>query len=181
VARKTLLATGIAKVLHHVQFKTAVQSNDSNPQTGKSSLKEYGIKVWCFKNSSNKINRKNYLYYYSSLYKGYRLYSSHTTHNLSAQGEVTCSASCLVCDPLNSESLKHICAAFKLPSQIPPLLFLVITPTSWGIEDDMYANRCLIYLALPYTLRKKCTKAVTGAVPFQKVHFCPFQVLICTF
>jgi len=24
------------------------------------------------------------------------------------------------------------------------------------------------------TLRKKGTKAVTGAVPFQKVHFCPF-------
>jgi len=32
-----------------------------------------------------------------------------------------------------------------------------------------------------YTLRKKGTKAVTGAVPFQKLNFCPFQVLICTF
>jgi len=30
-------------------------------------------------------------------------------------------------------------------------------------------------------VRKKGTKAVTGAVPFQKVHFCPFYVLICTF
>jgi len=25
-----------------------------------------------------------------------------------------------------------------------------------------------------YTLRKKGTNAVTGAVPFQKVNFCPF-------
>jgi len=25
-----------------------------------------------------------------------------------------------------------------------------------------------------HTLRKKGTKAVTGAVPFQKVNFCPF-------
>jgi len=25
-----------------------------------------------------------------------------------------------------------------------------------------------------YTLRKKGTKAVTGAIPFQKVTFCPF-------
>jgi len=29
--------------------------------------------------------------------------------------------------------------------------------------------------------QKKGTKAVTGAVPFQKVNFCPFLVLICTF
>jgi len=29
--------------------------------------------------------------------------------------------------------------------------------------------------------RKKSTKAVTGAVPFQKVNFCPFQELICPF
>jgi len=62
VARKTLLATGNAKVLHHVQFKTAVQSNASNPQTGKSSLKEYGIKVWCFKNSSNKKKKEKIIY-----------------------------------------------------------------------------------------------------------------------
>jgi len=27
---------------------------------------------------------------------------------------------------------------------------------------------------LTYTLRKKGTKAVTGAVPVQKVNFCPF-------
>jgi len=28
--------------------------------------------------------------------------------------------------------------------------------------------------------QKKGTKAVTGAVPFQKVNFCLFKVLICT-
>jgi len=27
---------------------------------------------------------------------------------------------------------------------------------------------------IAHTLRKKGTKAVTGAVPFQKVNFCPF-------
>jgi len=30
----------------------------------------------------------------------------------------------------------------------------------------------------PYTLRKKGTKAVTGAVPFQKVHFCTIATLV---
>jgi len=33
---------------------------------------------------------------------------------------------------------------------------------------------------LPLHSQKKGTKAVIGVVPFQKVHFCPFQVLICT-
>jgi len=32
----------------------------------------------------------------------------------------------------------------------------------------------LVTLVNHYTLRKKGTKAVTGAVPFLKVHFCPF-------
>jgi len=32
----------------------------------------------------------------------------------------------------------------------------------------------------PHTLRKKDTKAVTGAVPFQKVHFCTLIVHIST-
>jgi len=32
----------------------------------------------------------------------------------------------------------------------------------------------------PYTLRKKGTKAVTGAVPFQKVHICTQRLHIGT-
>jgi len=139
------------------------------PKQAKVHLKSMALKFGVLKTAQTnkqKKNRKNYLYDYSSLYKGYRLVlCSHTTHNLSAQGEVTCSASCLVCDPLNSESLGHICAAFKLPSQIPPLLSLVITPTSWGIEDDMYANRCLIYLALPY---KSVQKLSLGLYLFKR-------------
>jgi len=34
------------------------------------------------------------------------------------------------------------------------------------IKVTITINKCI------YTLRKKGTKAVTGAVPFQKTHFC---------
>jgi len=37
-----------------------------------------------------------------------------------------------------------------------------------------YSNAERVVLHNQYTLRKKGTNAVIGAVPFQKVNFCPF-------
>jgi len=36
------------------------------------------------------------------------------------------------------------------------------------------------HASIVYTLRKKGTKAVTGAVPFQKIHFCTQRLHIGT-
>jgi len=43
-------------------------------------------------------------------------------------------------------------------------------------------NKIILRTDITHTLsEKKSTKAVTGAVPFQKVNFCPFQELKCPF
>jgi len=50
--------------------------------------------------------------------------------------------------------------------------------------QTLLSEKCssiLFYSAAVIRFRKKGTKAVTGAVPFQKVQFCQFYVLICTF
>jgi len=47
-------------------------------------------------------------------------------------------------------------------------IFIIIIPTFFKGREDSVAN-CGFKLVLPYTLRKKGTKAVTGAVHFQKV------------
>jgi len=62
-------------------------------------------------------------------------------------------------------------------------------PTEKVLWHGKAVMRCEIYthgllaiysIANTYTLRKKGTKAVTGDVPFQKVHFCTLMVHIST-
>jgi len=48
-------------------------------------------------------------------------------------------------------------------------------------EDKSAVNGRLIYVIVTTLSEKKGTKVVTGAVPFQKVNFCPFHELISTF